>query len=465
MTRDGVQSIQALIRADAGGTLELPNAVKLEIPAGALPQDTTITLAMPEYQTRQSEDLYFEITPSVQLKSAARLTIATRDLIPDQMAVTVQQSSKLQPVQDHGSEQTTFEPSKIVAHDPEADTLTLETTHFTGFAVLNWVDDPAYMVVDIPDAYLKPGDILVTLSAEHPIGNSKHTPNWFPGHVGMVVGRDQFAPDAKVTYPDGQPVSGIAAEPNIIESIESGVRGSSIALFRTGYEDDHLYLGPRTLPARLNLSDADRTAVVAFTKAQIGKGYNLVGDGGHFLATLISTVTFNQLDAFKRDGFSCVGLIDAAYKSINKSPIKWYDRAIIAVTPQDMYKATVPVSNITVKAGDKLEIPVYGTVIAPETKSLFGVTIQGHYTRERSRTVGKVTSSYAIAPQNMPEGATWTTNSDGYVFNWTAQASATPIKVQFTMTPNANSTKVSSGLPDDQPSPPITQELTINVVP
>jgi hypothetical protein len=463
--QEGVKSIRLAVRANEGATLEIPDAVKLEIPAGALPKDTVITLAMPEYQTRRSEDLYFEITPSVTLNSAARLIVSTRDLIPEQDAITVQESSATQPVQDHGSEITTFEPSKVVAHDRDADTVTLETTHFTGFAVLNWVDDPAYMVLDIPDAYLKPGDVLITLSAEHPVGSSKNTPNWFPGHVGMVVGRDQFAADLKVVGPHGEVYSGVQAEPNIIESIASGVRGSSVAIFRSGYENDHLYLGPRTLPARLDLNDTDRAAVVKFTKEQIGKGYNLVGDGGHFLSTLIAGVTFNKLDAFKLGGFSCVGLIDAAYKSINKSPIKWYDRAIIAVTPQDMYKATVPVNSINVKAGDVLEIPVYGTVIAPETKSAFGITIQGHYTRERSRTVGQVTSSYAITPENMPADATWTNDVNGYVFRWTAKVSAKPVVVKFTMIPNANSTRVRDAKPDDHPSPPITQELTINVTP
>jgi cell wall-associated NlpC family hydrolase len=463
--QDGVKSVQAFVRASSGGTLELPDGARLEIPANALAQDTTITLAMPAYQTRQSEDLYFEITPSLELNAAARLTIPTRDFTPDQSAFTVQQSSVFQPTQDQGSELSSFAPSKVIAADAAADTLTLETTHFTGFAVLNWVDDPAYMVVDIPDAYLKPGDILLTLSAEHPIGNSKHTPNWFPGHVGLIVGRDQFPVDAKVTLPNGQPVTGVASEPNIIESVEVGVRPGSIELFRKGFDDDHLYMGPRTLPAKLNLTDADRAAAVAFAKAQLGKPYNLVGDGGHFLASLIAGVTFNKIPAFKQGGFSCVGLIDAAYKSINKSPIKWYDRSVLAVTPQDMYKATVPISNITVKVGDALEIPVYGTVIAPETKSALGVTIQGHYMRDRTRTVGSVTSSYAIAPQNLPQGATWTENPDGYIFKWTVQASAQPVVVKFTMTSNANTTRVLDGKPDDQPGAPIAQELTINVVP
>jgi hypothetical protein len=464
--QDGVKSIRLAVRASDGATLEIPDAVKLEIPAGALPKDTVITLAMPEYQTRRSKDLYFEITPSVTLNSPARLVVSTRDLIPEQDAITVQQSSAAQAVQDHGSDLTSFEPSKVVAHDRDADTVTLETTHFTGFAVLNWVDDSAYMVLDIPDAYLKPGDVLITLSAEHPIGSSKNTPNWFPGHVGMVVGRDQFAADAKVVGPNGEAYSGVQAEPNIIESIHlGGVRSGSIALFRSGYENDHLYLGPRTLPAKLNLNDTDRTAVVKFSKEQIGKGYNLVGDGGHFLSTLIAGVTFNKLDIFKLDGFSCVGLIDAAYKSINKSPIKWYDRSILAVTPQDMYKATVPVNSISLKAGDVLEIPVYGTVIAPETKSALGITIQGHYSRERSRTVGQVTSSYSITPENMPADASWTGNANGYVFRWTAKASAKPVVVKFTMIPNANSTRVLDGKPNDHPSPPITQELTINVIP
>ncbi len=463
--QDGVKSAQAFIRASAGGRLDLPDGARLEISAGALPQDATITLAMPAYQTRQSEDLYFEITPSLELNAPARLTIPTRDFTPDQSAFAVEQSSVFQPTQDQGGELSSFAPSNVVAADAVADTVTLETTHFTGFAVLNWVDDPAYMVVDIPDAYLKPGDILLTLSAEHPIGNSKHTPNWFPGHVGFVVGRDQFPADTKVTQPDGQPVTGIAAEPNIIESVEVGVRPGSVAMFRKGFDDDHLYMGPRTLPAKLNLSDADRAAAVAFAKAQLGKPYNLVGDGGHFLASLIAGVTFNKFPTFKQGGFSCVGLIDAAYKSINKSPIKFFDRAILAVTPQDMYKATAPVSNITVKAGDVLEIPVYGTVIAPETKSAFGVTIQGYYMRDRTRTAGSVTSSYAIAPQNMPQGATWTENPDGYVFKWIAQASAQPVVVKFTMTPNVNTTRVSDGKPDDQPSSPLIQELTINVTP
>jgi hypothetical protein len=450
--QDGAKTVQALVRASTGGTLNLPDGAKLEIPAGALPQDTIITLAMPAYQTRQSEDLYFEITPSLELNAPARLTIPTRDLIPDQTPLTIEQSSVFQRTEDHGPEQTTFQASKIVATDTAADTITLETTHFTGFAILNWVDDPAYMVVDIPDAYLKPGDIGIMLSAEHLVGNSVDTPNWFPGHVAMFTG----------TLPQTDPFVG---PHNMIESGGALVSTNDFDEIRTGYGGKNIYLGPRTLPKNLNLSNTDRQAVVDFAKAQLGKPYNLVGDGGHFLASLISGVTFNKYNLFKEGGFSCVGLVDAAYKSINKSPIKWFDRTVLAVTPQDMYKATVPVSEITVKAGDALEIPVYGVIIAPETKSVLGVTLQGHYMRNRSRTAGLVTSSYAIAPQGLPQGATWTENLNGYVLRWTAQPSAQPVVVKFTMTPNVNTTRASDGKPDDQPSAPVVQELTINVVP
>ena len=63
----------------------------------------------------------------------------------------------------------------------------------------------------------------------------------------------------------------------------------------------------------------------------------------------------------------------------------------------------------------------------------------------------------------MPADVTWS-SANRCVFRSTAKASAKPVVVKF-MIPNANSTRVRDAKPDNHPSPPITQELTINVTP
>jgi hypothetical protein len=449
-------STKAMVTVADGGTLRLPDGSTLAIPAGAVGEDTEIEFSTLADQRTTDRGRYFEVKPSMQLAKPATLTMPAPAGLRADHVMWAFDSSPSAKLVDKGSEATRWNPAKVVESAPG--TVAIETMHFTGFAVLSSVHDSGYLVVDVPAKYLEPGDILITLSAEHPIGDTTGTPNWFPGHVGVFLGPDAFAPGESVLGPDGQ-ISNAAGAPNIVESVQAGVRNGSVDAFRTGFHDDHLYLGPRRPQG---LTSSDKQKLIQYTLDQRGKGYNLVGDAANFLPTVVGGATLNQLDAFQIGGKSCVGLADAALAHVGRSPVSAVDRHVIAVTPVDMYHATGPVTTMTTIEGDDVSIPIYGVVVDPRSRA--DKALDGFYTRLRTSTSGAATSDYDITVDGLPPGASFTPGPNGYVFDWKAAYANSPVRLKITMTYHSRATK-SDGTVVSYASPEIKQDLTIYVRP
>jgi hypothetical protein len=449
-------STEALVTAAEGGTLRLPDGSTLTIPAGALASDTRITFAALAEQKPGDRGRYFEVTPSMQLLKPATLTTAAPEGVTDQSMVWAYDSSMSSPLVDRGSESTRWRPAKLVPSAPG--TVAIETAHFTGFAILHSLQDSGYLVVDVPAKYLEPGDILITLSGEHPVGDTPG-PNWFPGHVGVFVGPDAFQPGETIVGPNGVQLNG---SPDIVESVKAGVKNGSVDWFRSGFASDHLYLGPR----RVGLTADEKKKVVDRTMSQRGKGYNLVGDASKFLSTVVGMATLDQLDPLRVGGVSCVGLADDALASAGKSPVSGVDRHLIAVTPIDMYHATGPVTTMTAVEGDDISIPIYGAVVDPRSRT-GGIThsLDGFYTKQRSATSGAASSSYSIDVKGLPADASFTPNAEGYVFHWKAGYAGSPVHLHFTMTYTSQATDGDGKAVNVGGPTKIEQDLTIYVRP
>lgn len=80
--------------------------------------------------------------------------------------------------------------------------------------------------------------------------------------------------------------------------------------------------------------------MVDYCKKQLGKPYSLTGDA-------------NLAD----NKFSCVGLAEAAYDSIGKGSLPEISE-LTGSLPLELFKTTIPVTKVTVDAGDLVDVPV-----------------------------------------------------------------------------------------------------------
>jgi hypothetical protein len=233
-------------------------------------------------------------------------------------------ASTLHETREAGSEKTNWEFAEVVAHDELENLFRIALPHFSVLHVAWGIQDVSYLVVDIPDEYMRPGDIMLTLTKV----DGEPGPNWRPGHVGIF--RGDVTPSS---------IRGV------IESAwGDGVVGTLASRFRTG--SGHLYLGPRRPPGNV-LNDDERFKAITYARLQItqGAGYSLVGFGAI-------------------DRFSCVGIVEEALDAAGRGVLSNY-REFWGGTPYDIYLGTNPVEQITVKVGDQVKIPVYGVEMDP----------------------------------------------------------------------------------------------------
>ncbi len=465
---DMTASVSARVDDETGATLALPSGAKLTIPPKALPHDVDITFTEIDDENPDSSRRYYRIEPNLQLDLPATLTLPYEDLEEpvegsEEPLLMVIESSTLNPTIDSSGELSNWRYADVIDRDPVENRLTVSTTHFTGFAIFTWVDEPAYMVVDVPAPFLSPGDILFTLSGSHPGPFSDGTFNWFPGHVGMFCGSDRFGLDERVKDEKQLPVTDASGIPDSVESRSYGVQNASVGSFRTGFHADHLYLGARR-PKAVRFTPQLGDAVCNFGLAQRGKPYNLIGDGARFMADAMN------------GGYSCVGLVDAAYVSANASFISKWDRRILAVTPLDMFKETEPVKAVTVFAGEKTTIPVYGVIVDAASNIGYSSaiagspsTFAGYYTRAQRSVYADTVSSYTIAPGSaLPKGASLVPQADGrgYELRLEPQAAGT-FQVDLVMQPDVQGTRDwklwKTAVPLPNGKRPIRQSLTVNV--
>lgn len=81
-------------------------------------------------------------------------------------------------------------------------------------------------------------------------------------------------------------------------------------------------------------------------------------------------------------GISCVGLTEGAYESIGKSIVP--GQVELLLLPLTQFNLTAPVHEMSMKAGDKLEMPIYGAV-KPAGESLYFDNVNYTITMETDR--------------------------------------------------------------------------------
>ena len=368
----GGVTVQKMISAAAGGSLALADGAVLSIPPGALAADTLISVTIPIAQKANARNLTYLLEPQgLAFSTPASLTLPYTNISPGvNPTFSVSSSSVSNPLRDAGGETTNWQQTFATSADKAAQTVTVPVPHFSIIFIA--VDDYAYLVLDIPAQYLKPADLLFTLTNT----NDKPGPDWTPGHVGMYAGS--------------------CADPSrIIEATSPpGVRATTIGTFKN--DNGHIFLGPRRVLSGASgaIADSDRPGIVNYAEGKLGRPYSLVGDG---------SIAQGQQ-------YSCVGLVEAAYQSVGKPVLSGFQK-VFASVPLEMYRATVPVDDISVCPGDDVNVPVYAVALDPASP-YYTTTLRGWYRIDASQP--------GIVATLKPQGSTFTAGSaNRYSFRWT----------------------------------------------
>jgi uncharacterized protein YycO len=305
----------------AGGVLELDDGSTLEVPPGALDEATMLSVtALPSTGGR----LTWALEPHNTV--FALPVVLTLQLDPEAPPLSILHISQLYEPLDQITEESVVRTLEPVAIDSAAARVSVELDHFSFVEALSAKQDAAYIVYDLPDAQLRPGDILLTLTSPDKVFD----PNWKPGHVGMVSWAPRIGQVAKGKAIDAVPTK--------------GVREQAVSEFKLN--DLHLYLGAREL-ADYPLEDTERTAAVDWARTQLGKPYSLL-----------------EWNLGGSDGdFNCVELVDGAMELAGRELIG--DNGAFLATPHDVLQATLPVRRVRGQAGTSVKVPIYGVAWDP----------------------------------------------------------------------------------------------------
>ena len=357
-----------LVEAETGGIVVLGDS-NLEIPPGALAQDTAVVVSEPIIgMTMQAEGMKtMSLEPSgLQFSQPATLTISYGDTGP--------YDEDLLQVVAFNEATGEWEPQQILAQDKSANTVAVMTEHFSDrFA---YIADPLYVVMEIPGKFLKPGHILVRMDGRYP--NCSGQADWFPGHTGIF----SHAIGATLTTEGETRIieANIGGDNTLNCKFTGDVHQRSLAEFQT--ESCGFYMG-----AMYNLAagEPQMVSALANVKAQLGKGFSPVEQGNK-----------------GTDCFSCVGLVEYGYDQAGASILPDNEESP-AITPLQQYRKLRPVDQITVQVGEQIRIPVKGLYFVKEPLRPWA----DHYER---------TLQYASAT-SLPGGSSYS----GGVFAWTPQ--------------------------------------------
>ncbi|GMU88557.1 MAG: hypothetical protein AMXMBFR49_07650 [Chlorobiota bacterium] len=378
-----------------GGVLDCGDGTKLEIPAGSLLKEEKIKIIQ-----RKSGSSDQKLGTTVLQMEPDGLTFTK----PAKITVSYPADSRSSKVNfyAYSCQNGNWEELKLVDNDAGAKEITFEVNHFS-MIVIGTRD--LYLVLDIPGKYLRKGDLIFTLALLNIQVEKNIFPgfHWFPGHVGMYIGKAG---------------GNLDNDELIIESAPNSVRWNELNNFIS--DQYHLYMGPRRF--RGNLTDEQLTQITEFAINQKGKKYSKVGQG-------------NPVE-ISNGGFSCVGLTEAAYDQANPSAsiIPAFMEFPFSL-PIDQFNFTKPVDNISVLAGEPVSIKVYGVSWSDKDK----------YTK----------TDEGLSVENIPTGSRFYKEGDSYIFEWTPKEKDVNTNVNIRFNINGESSG-HSGI--------VSQDLTINVV-
>jgi len=386
-------SVTVFIDAATGGTVNLTgiaNGAVLTIPPGAMAASGEISAIATAGPSPETLQLRFE-PDGLQFSQPVQITIpipaATKGNDIDDLITLFKLVLTRPDMWNAGSEITGLTALAEVSRWT-SDTIGAELDHLQQLIVLSWRS--SYLVVDIPDRHLRPGDGLFVMSGD--ASNYKY--RWLPGHVGMV---SYAHPDSAIATVIESTIGGPHPQPD-------GVQKNDLLRFkRTSH---HLYLGARRPPGAL-LNDGLRESAAINANSRLGAGYAFLG--GHF------------------GGYNCTGLLEESWDAVGRGVMGTRYEIIY---PTEMYNATVPITEITIKAGEELRLPVYPVVIATDSVNpiLASYFLAGNNT------------SATIQVNGLPDSATWSVDHNllyhPQVMSWTPRAtqSDTTVTVDFIMT-------------------------------
>lgn len=363
------ESASFCVNAALGGSVSGPDGIELVVPPGALATDTTLSI-----ETLIESDngaRTYALGPEGTVFSSP---VSIRIPLGDDELIEVTHVSRGYEPMDVGSELSVMRDLPITF---DGDVAIVEVDRFSLLGIFP-IQEAAYLVFDIPDSDLRPGDVLVTLTQQ-----DDGDQNWSPGHVGMV----SHTPD---------PAEATSINADQIEATPPMVRRQTVRFFESS--DGHLPLGVRRPPGS-DLTDAERMTMTTFLEGALGTPYAILAD--------IET---------GEGEFSCVSLVELALDSANRGVLNWFEERAYA-TPHDIYEATQPVLLVEPRANEELELPMYGVI--------------------RDTGIAEFVSSYVVDPMrtpitmsDAPEGATLMPERlagigdgtvMGQVFRWTPE--------------------------------------------
>ncbi|MBM4372315.1 MAG: hypothetical protein FJ098_11715, partial [Deltaproteobacteria bacterium] len=317
-----LESVTVPVVAAEGGVAELPDGTALEIPPGALAEDTEITLSRLGDEAMGPEGVLalVQLEPEgLVLQQPVTLTIPFDPAgVEDPGDLEVVVSSAATPPVDRGGETSHYEVIEDAVRSGDA--FAVEVQHFSIFSVV--YSPQLFVTPAIPGKYLRAGDILYTTT-----GAGAYTEgSVFPMHVGMFV----RGADNDSVIESTLPTPGCTDKKGVQESKWSGDCGF------WHLQQQHILVGIRRPSIKATVEDGEKAAAAA--RSYLGTGYGVVG-----LSTAVSGMTCVQLaeQAWEKAGFN-----------ISYTPD-------ILLTPFNQMQNTTPVRAITVDVKDgEVQIPV-----------------------------------------------------------------------------------------------------------
>lgn len=257
-------SSSMVVYPESGGTLSLPTSAgigSLVIPPDALDQKTKITILNQVEDDPKGILLYLEPN-GLTFKKPVRLTISYKPEDDGSAPlISLIHIGELNDVVDVGHELHSWAPLENIVLDDKANSISGEMRHFSSIYVSE-DQRVAYLILDLPGKYLRPGDGLFVLSGEL---TADLKGRWFPGHAGMVrsVDRDLDKLVVIESTLGGGPAANI-----------SGVQKNPFLLFK---RSAHVYMGARR-PKGTIMSDGERITAIGYGDLQMGRPYRPWGN-------------------------------------------------------------------------------------------------------------------------------------------------------------------------------------------
>ena len=387
-----------------GGEVVVPSpngSISLTVPPGALSSPTEITVYTPEQS--EAEDIRLAFEPDgLEFLVPARLNVAlSQDLFDTYALTSLWNISELNDLVDVGSEEHRWEHLDNIEIGSSGQSISGEMDHFsTGFVLLG-IQRVAYMVIDLPGKYLRPGDALFVMSGGSTLGKY----HWIPGHVGLVncLDPDDGTRDGNLQVLEST-IKGGALE-NV-----NGVQTNPFLLFKRSH--GHVYMGarrPTILP--VVFTDAQRLTAMTFARSKLGQGYGYLGG-----------IIPNR--------WTCSELVEAAWDAagvgVFTPGLEFFP------SPVESFEKTNRVTEISVRVGEEVEIPIYPVVIDKSSNTLLstGFYLAGNPAVGATMTLGG----------GAPPGSGWAVDNlhvyKANTFTWTPKASdaGTTVRVNFGMT-------------------------------